>query len=69
MKQTISCVCLRRSTDDEVDHTLIRRSAILDQGGLTVEDLVKKECLETLKRCLNTVRGNHSTEPFTEKIL
>lgn len=68
IEETLNCVCLRWSTDDEVDYSCGGGRNGEKRGRLQVGEWFGIEELGTLKGCVNVIRSNHAIEPFTKRL-
>lgn len=67
--ETNTCVCLRKSADDEVNRSIKRSNEILEQGDLIVGESIGMERIQTIHICVNVVRAIYDNPIFTEKFL
>lgn len=68
IEETLNFVCLRWSTDDEVDYSGSGGRNGQKRGLLQVGEWFEIVELETLKGCVNVIRSNHAIEPFTKRL-
>lgn len=67
VEETVVCVCLRYSTNNEVDDSLRQGTGVSQQKRLSFGDWFRFECLEYLQCCMNILRANHAVSPFLKR--
>lgn len=59
-EELLGCVCMRRTTSDEADHSLRRDLGVSKQGRRSVGEWFRMKSLETLQDFVNDLRANHA---------
>lgn len=62
----LGCVCLHRSTDDEVGPSIARGTSVLEQEHVVPVEWFRMGELYTFQCCVNGLSDNHSFAPAME---
>lgn len=68
MDKILGCVCLRRTSYNEVDHYIGRGTSIQHRRGLSVEEFFEMERFEPLQDYVNVRRAHREIVLFSKRI-